>query len=111
MTRKTKTKPPKHLSLSSRKWFESVIANYELDAHHIRLLQAAAESWDDAQNARAIVKKDGMTVVDRYDQVKPHPMIDVARQSRVVFARLVRELGLDVALPESRPPRHGGQQW
>lgn len=101
-----------HLTESSRLWCESIEREFELDSHHRLLLQAAAESWDAAQAARQIVARDGRTVVDRYQQIKPHPMLAEERQNKVVFARLIRELGLDVEPPkESRPPRHGGQKW
>jgi hypothetical protein len=46
---------PKHLRTQTRKWFDTVVNDYELDGHHIRLLTLAAESWDQAQTARESV--------------------------------------------------------
>lgn len=60
------------------------------------LLQAAAESWDRIQEAREILAREGSIVTDRYGKPKAHPAVGIERDARVVFARLVRELELDV---------------
>ena len=40
---------PKHLKKPTREWFESVMSQYELEEHHIRLLTLACEAWERAQ--------------------------------------------------------------
>jgi hypothetical protein len=37
---------------ATRAWFSSVLAEYQLEPHHIRLLTLAAESWDRCCEAR-----------------------------------------------------------
>jgi len=106
------TKPPGYLSKESRKWFASVCKNFDLESHHLRLLVLACESWDEKEAARAEVEKSGATYIDRYNQPREHPAVGTGRQARIQFARLVRDLGLDVEAPsESRPNRIGGQRW
>jgi phage terminase small subunit len=98
---------PKHLQPTTRKWFASVVAAYELEEHHLRLLTLACEAWDRCVAAReAIAAAGGMTFDDRYGCPHPRPEIAIERDSRVSFARLVRELDLDLAPPPetSRPP-------
>jgi hypothetical protein len=48
--------------------------------------------------------------VDRFQQPRARPEISIERDSRIAFARLVRELALDLAPPDEpgRPPRVGG---
>ena len=46
---------PGHLSEPTRRWWSSVVRDYELEPHHLRLLQLAAEAWDSTQNAREAV--------------------------------------------------------
>ena len=45
-------KPPKHLQPATKAWFSSVLAEYSLEPHHVRLLTLAAESWDRCCEAR-----------------------------------------------------------
>src|SRR5258706_6760454 len=96
--------PPKHLRLDTATWFASVTKEYELDSHHIRLLTKACEAWDRSEQAREAIAKHGMTYEDRFGAPRARPECAIERDSRLAFARLVRELGLDVAAPsESRP--------
>jgi P27 family predicted phage terminase small subunit len=96
--------PPKHLRADTAAWFASIVGEYELDSHHLRLLTKACEAWDRSEQAREAVAKLGMTYEDRFGAPRARPEIAIERDSRLAFARLVRELGLDVAAPsESRP--------
>ncbi len=104
-------KAPNHLRAATKRWFAEVVEAFELESHHVRLLTLAAESWDRCQEARAILDKEGLTFEDRYGSPRSRPEIAVERDSRLAFARLIRELGFDVATPENtRPPRIGGQR-
>lgn len=99
-------RPPKHLRKPTQIWFKNVLDDFELEDHHVRLLTLAAEAWDRACSAREIVDKDGLTYTDRFGQPKARPEVGIERDSRIGFARLLRELALDVEAPsESRPPR------
>ena len=99
-------RPPPHLRKTTQNWWKSVLAEYELEPHHVRLLTLAAEAWDRGQQAREVVDANGMTFNDRFGQPKPRPEIAIERDARIGFARLLRELALDVDAPEeSRPPR------
>ncbi len=96
---------PKHLQAATRRWWESVASDFVLEEHHLRLLSLAGESWDRCTEAREILKAEGLTYADRFGQPKVRPEVAIERDSRIAFARLVRELALDVATPEEvRPP-------
>lgn len=100
-------KAPKHLKPSTKKWYRQILEDYELESHHIKILTLAAEAWDRCQQAREILDKEGLTYIDRFGQPRARPEVAVERDSRIAFARLVRELCLDVDPPEEpdRPPR------
>lgn len=100
-------KPPKHLRPATRKWFAAVLADFDLEDHHVRLLTLAGEAWDRGQAAREFIDANGMTFTDRFGQPKARPEVAIERDSRIGFARLVRELALDgVDAPEApRSPR------
>src|SRR5690242_16414020 len=100
--------PPEHLETTTQAWFRAVLADYELEPHHVRLLTLAAEAWDQAQAARQVIAVEGMTYLDRFGAPRTRPEIAIERDNRLAFARLLRELALDVAPPESRPPRRPG---
>jgi phage terminase small subunit len=97
--------PPGHLSAASAGWWRQVVRAYDLDPHHLLLLTAAAEELDTATQARRVVEREGPSVVDRYGQPRPHPMLEQARKSRQAFRLLVRELGLDVTTGANAEPR------
>lgn len=102
---KKRAKPPKHLSLAMRRWWESVNQNYILEDHHRLLLTKAAEAFDRAEGARETISKLGTTFEDRFKQPCARPEIAMERDSRLAFARLVRELNLEEPPPEApRPP-------
>lgn len=105
MTPKAKTPdPPAHLGDASRIWWRGVCENYALEPHHVRLLTLAAESWDRGEQARAALASAGLTYIDRFDQPHARPEVAIERDNRIAFARLVRELGLDLAEPEAPKP-------
>jgi phage terminase small subunit len=58
-------KPPKHLRPATKEWFSGVLAEYQLEPHHIRLLTLAAESWDRCCESREALAAHGLTFTDR----------------------------------------------
>ncbi len=110
MSRKQNPQPPKHLSRESKSWWREVVSDYDLERHHLKLLQAAAECWDRTAEARALIQRDGVVIEDRFGQKKPHPACDIERHNRALFARMLRELALDVEEPAEavRPPTMRG---
>ena len=97
-------KPPKapaHLRPATRKWFEHVLRGFELEQHHIRLLHWRPKAWDRAEEAREALAEHGLTFMDRFDCPRARPEVAIERDSRIAFARLIRELDLDVELPPS----------
>jgi len=105
-SRKPANSAPKHLRTATRQWWNQVIADYELEPHHVRLLTLAAEAWDRGQQAREALARYGLTFEDRFGQPHARPEVGIERDSRLSFARLLRELALDVDEPVevSRPP-------
>ncbi|WP_394889548.1 P27 family phage terminase small subunit [Mesorhizobium sp. AaZ16] len=97
---------PEHLTAATRAWWEHVVSEYDLEQHHLRLLQAAAESWDRLQQARAALATHGLTFNDSKGDPKTRPEVAIERDSRIAFARLIRELDLDTEAPagSGRPP-------
>ncbi len=93
---------PRHLKAATKKWWKAAVATFELEAHHLRLLQLACEAWDRAQEARAVIDEKGLSYDDRFGAPRLRPEVNVERDARISFARLVRDIGLDaVGTPDS----------
>lgn len=98
-----------HLRPATRDWFNSVLNEYALEEHHRRLLLAAAECWDRAEEAREALAEGGLTFVDRFNQERSRPQVTIEKDSKILFSRLLRELQLDTEQPaEARIPRQAG---
>lgn len=102
-------KAPQHLTPATRRWWREVVEEFELEPHHIRLLTLAAEAWDRCEQAREALAEHGATYQDRFEQPRARPEVNIERDSRIGFARLMRELALDVESPRQpgRPPTIG----
>jgi phage terminase small subunit len=98
---------PSHLLAETQQWVASVESKFELEDHHRRLLLLAAEAWDSGLQAREAIAKHGQTFKDRFGAPHARPEVAIERDSKIVFSRLLRELALDVAPPDSRPPGLG----
>ncbi len=105
--------PLAHLSDDMKRFYRRTVRAFQLAGHHKRLLVCAAESHDRMTQARALLVREGITTVDRHGQVRPHPAVAIERDSRIGFARLLRELGLadeaDTARPPALPRRYAGR--
>jgi phage terminase small subunit len=101
-----KSGPPGHLSAASKRFWSAVSDSFELETHHFALLRLALEAWDRGQNAREELKKAGsLTFVDRFGAPHARPEVNIERDARLSYARLLREVGLDAAgTPEITRP-------
>lgn len=93
--RNSKSIAPDHLSPPMRQWFAIVVAEHDLDPHHLHLLRLACEAFDRGQQAREQLIAEGTTFTDKNGNLRAHPAVAIERDSRIGFARLVRELDLD----------------
>lgn len=107
-TTKTKTTvgPPAGLRPATRRWWQDVVATWELEPHHVRQLSIAARAWDEAEAAAELVRREGLVVAMPSGAKRPHPAIRISNEARAMFLRAVRELDLDLEPPKEaiRPP-------
>jgi len=98
--------PPSGLSDAAKAFWRETVGEFELERHHVATLNEALYAWDRSAMARIIVDREGVTVRDRFGQVRVHPAVAVERDSRGQFLRAMRELDVDGAGdPDVRPPR------
>jgi len=77
-------------------WWNTVLGDYALERHHLLLLELACRSFDRCNEARRALAEHGTTFIDASGNIRPRPEVNIERDSRIAFARLVRELDLDV---------------
>jgi hypothetical protein len=79
------TKPPgtapKHLRKESAAFFNNVMTDYTLDEHHVILLTKACESLDRIEEAREIIKREGLTYKDRFGSPRANPAVAIERDN------------------------------
>lgn len=101
---------PGHLSKEAKKIFKDLCTEYGIDdVAGLRILRIACESFDRAQTARATIDRDGMTTVDKFGQLKPHPLLASERDSRAAFLAGLKALNLNLEPLQSRPGRPEGR--
>ena len=100
---------PAHLRPDTAAWWREVVESYVLEPHHLKILLMAATAWDRYEEAREVIEKEGLTFIDKHGQPRRHPACDIEATNKTLFARLLRELSLDLEPPApSRPPGRPG---
>ncbi len=108
---KTTNKAPGHLSQEARRIWKDIIEEYLIDdAAGLRILRTALEAFDRAQAAREAIDKEGMTISDKFNQVKPHPLLPIERDSRAAFLAGLKALNLDLEPLRDAPGRPEGRR-
>ena len=97
--------PPRGLSPRSRKLWRDVTARYLMSPAELALFEGGLKLLDRADEARAIVDAEGLTVVDRYGSPRGHPLIDLEVRCRSAYAQTVRQLGVKSTAAELSPAR------
>jgi hypothetical protein len=79
---------------------------WQFETHSLELLRQAAVCLDRIAGAEAALTRDGLTVLDRFGQVRSHPATVIERDQKALFKAIVRELALsDEPAPDGpRPP-------
>jgi P27 family predicted phage terminase small subunit len=89
---------PKNLKNEGRKFWRSVLKEYEfVKTHDLELLTQAAQCIDRMQECRDAIDNDGMFQQNRYGKTEEHPAIKVEKDQNRLFLSIVRELGLTLA--------------
>lgn len=91
--------PPKHLTPEGRKLWKTISDDVELDQPALLLLTTLCEAFDRMNQAREVLKRDGILVKDRFGQEKAHPACGIERDSSASLMRAWRLLGFDQAPP------------
>lgn len=104
-----KSDPPAWLSKEAKAWWRKLIGEYQIDDEGgLLVLQTALEAFDRMRQAQAALKTEGLTVSDRFGQVKGHPLCTVERDCRAQMLSALNALNLDLEPLRDRIGRPGG---
>ncbi len=97
---------PKYLKKRGRAFYKKVREEFVIDkVHDKERLALAAGELDTQDAAQEAIEEHGHYITNRYGNVIENPAVKTMRDSRTLFVRIVRELGLDlVTAEEARPP-------
>ena len=97
---------PSHLQKSGKQLWLDISSEYLFEAHQLEILRLLCECLDRLETCRKQLKADGLFIVNRFGELRPHVALKEEREHRVLFTRLARELALDLDIPDSpRKPR------
>lgn len=103
-------KTPKHLSREAKALWRRIQESYEIeDDAGLLILTTALEAHDRMKQAQAILDTDGLTVTDKFGQVKSHPLIPAERDARAAMLSALKALSLDLE-PVKKPGRPAGRR-
>ena len=97
---------PAELKKNGRQFWRQVHTEFEIaHGHDLERLVMAAKCLDDIAAIEHEIGSAGRFVKNRYGNVTEHPGCKSLRDTRLLFVKVVRELGLDLTnAPPSRPP-------
>ena len=101
--------PPAGLTKDAKHWWLDIQDEYGIDdPAGLLLLKAAMQAYDRMKQAQTVIKKEGPTIKDRFEQVKAHPLLTVERDSRSGMLAALKALNLDVIPNRDAPGRPPG---
>lgn len=83
------------LSPERESLWDKITAQFEFSEAELAILRAGLEALDRCQQAKGILDREGITVTDRWKQVKPHPAVNIERDNRSAFISAMRTLKLN----------------
>jgi P27 family predicted phage terminase small subunit len=99
-------KPPKHLTRESRKLWNQICDEYEMDSGALLLLLQACESLDRLREAQALLNTEGLVIVHpKTGNRQMNPAAKVEESARQALLRCWRQLKF-----EEPPPANVGRR-
>jgi len=88
---------PQGLRKPGQKLWREIQRQYLIeDSGGVEFLMTACRSQDELATMRALVEKDGCTLLDRFGQIVPHPLLAAIARTETVKRLALHELGLDL---------------
>jgi P27 family predicted phage terminase small subunit len=87
--------PPKHLRAAARRMWDRLCLDFCIDdSAGLYLLECACTAYQCSEDARRLVRREGLTVTDRFGQCRSHPGCAIERDARGQMISALRALKL-----------------
>ena len=96
------------LTAEARRLFARVVDEFEIDDTAAAILETACEAWQRMREAQKVLDADGIVVVNRFDEKRPHPAVAIERDARTAFYAGIKMLHLDMEPGHDGPGRPPG---
>jgi phage terminase small subunit len=97
-------RPPKDLSRDAKRLWQQLFDGSDVDEVARPLLDSFCQSWQTRQEARALLAKEGIVLVEEtaagLKRRRPHPAILIEHNAAATMMRAWRLLGYDQQPPE-----------
>lgn len=98
------------LSTEAKNLRKKILEEYSIDdAAGTHILNTACEAFDRMRVAQKAIEVDGITTMDRWGQIKAHPLCSVERDARAQFLAALKALNLDLEPLRDSVGRPGGK--
>ena len=101
---------PRGLSERSKRIWKDVLEEWALDKSLLVLLRVALEALDRREEARKVIKKDGIVVVSPSGMQRAHPALKIERESTSAFLSKRRAIGFNLDPPQEQGRPTGGRK-
>ena len=98
----TAKRPPAHLNKESRRIWRRLNEEYNLNSDHLLLLKVCLEAYDRLQSSRILLAEEGEVFNTPTGFKKPHPALQIEKESRSGFLQAFRMLNLDIEPPAEK---------
>ena len=97
--------------LAAKRETNRLIREYDItDAAGEALLRTFASAFSLEIGCQEQIDKEGLTIIDRFDQVKAHPLLATIRDARSQKLAALKALNLDIEPLHDGPGRPGGRR-
>jgi P27 family predicted phage terminase small subunit len=90
--------PPADLGEAGLELWARIAGEFSLAPHALSVLEGGCRMADRAQQARAIIDREGLTTLDNRKNIKQHPAVEIERQSLAALQRALKTIGVDLAM-------------
>lgn len=98
------------ISAAGKKLRDDILSEFDIsDIAGLEILDRAVESFCRMKKAEKIIDRDGLTIKNRFDEIKEHPALNTERKARAQFLMAIKQLNLDILPPNHRIGRPGGR--